>query len=55
MIDFLEDRNFSITTKKERIDNFQGYDSVISFGYAFIISKELIKSSKTPLINLHRS
>ena len=55
LIDFLEDRNFNITVQKEKVDDFEGYDSVISFGYRFIISKEQINSSKYPLINLHTS
>lgn len=55
LIDFLEDRNFKITAQKEKVDNFQGYDSVISFGYRFIISKEQINSSENPIINLHTS
>ena len=40
---------------EEKIQSTVGYDLVISYGYKHILKKELIESSKTPIVNLHIS
>jgi methionyl-tRNA formyltransferase len=54
LIEILESRGCVVThTNKKNIDT-EGYDLVISFGYRYIISNEIISKSP-PIINLHIS
>lgn len=48
-------KNFHLkqTSKKVDLKNLKKFDSIISFGYRHIISKEIIKNLKVPIINLH--
>ncbi len=43
------------TDKKITLKNLRKYDSIISFGYRYLIDKEIIKQLKIPMVNLHIS
>ena len=54
IIDALIQKNCEVTHCDSPID-FKGYDLIICFGYRHIISKKTIKSTHSPIINLHVS
>ncbi len=43
------------TDKKITLKNLKKYDSIISFGYRYLIDKEIIKQLKISIVNLHIS
>ena len=50
----LENRGCQVVHSTEKLTSTTGFDLVISFGYRYIISNEVIKNS-CPIINLHIS
>jgi folate-dependent phosphoribosylglycinamide formyltransferase PurN len=48
-------KNFYLkqTAKKIGLKDLKKFDSIISFGYRYIINKEIIKKLNVPIINLH--
>lgn len=56
MLDFLKSRYDVFQTQKRIKNKFvDNFDWVISFGYRYILSKEIINRVKKPIINLHIS
>ena len=56
LISFLKKKGFSVKQTQSKInEKINSYDLIISFGYRKIIKKEIIKSLKRPIINLHMS
>ena len=56
LISFLKKKGFSVKQTEGVINKkIHNYDLVVSFGYRKIIAKEVIKSLKRPIINLHMS
>lgn len=55
LIDFLRNKNHLVCNLKKNITSFDNFDLIISFGYQYIIKKELLKSLNRPIINLHIS
>jgi methionyl-tRNA formyltransferase len=41
------------TDRKITLKNIKKYDLIISFGYRYLLDKEIIKKLKIPIINLH--
>jgi methionyl-tRNA formyltransferase len=55
LIDDLIGKKCEVWHTDEKIQSTVGYDLVISYGYRYIIKKEVIESSKAPIVNLHIS
>ena len=55
LIDELIKKDCNVFCFKNKIENLENYDLVISFGYRHIIKKEIIEKTKIPIINLHIS
>lgn len=55
LIDELIKKDCNVFCFKNKVENFENYDLVISFGYRHIIKKEIIEKTKIPIINLHIS
>lgn len=56
VLDFLKSRYDVFQTQKRIKNKFvDNFDWVISFGYRYILSKEIINRVKKPIINLHIS
>jgi methionyl-tRNA formyltransferase len=55
LIDNLVSKKCEIWHTDEKIQSTVGYDLVISYGYKHILKKEVIESSKAPIVNLHIS
>ena len=56
MTSFLSERGKVIWTKEKfTLENVSKYDWIISYGYRHLISEEIIKYLKNPIINLHIS
>ena len=55
LLDDLVSKQCEVWHTEEKIQSTVGYDLVISYGYTHILKKEVIKSSKAPIINLHIS
>ena len=58
LINFLRSQNFKLTITNKKLSerkDLSVYDLIISFGYNHIISKNLLKKCKKPIINLHIS
>ena len=55
LVDELVSKKCEVWYTDEKIQSTVGYDLVISYGYRHILKKEIIESSKAPIINLHIS
>ena len=55
LIDDLVSKKCEVWHTDEKIQSTVGYDLVISYGYRHILKKEIIESSKAPIVNLHIS
>lgn len=55
LIDDLVSKQCEVWHTDEKIQSTVGYDLVISYGYRHILKKEIIESSKAPIVNLHIS
>ena len=55
LIDDLVSKQCEVWHTEEKIQSTVGYDLVISFGYRHILKKEVIESSRAPIVNLHIS
>ena len=55
LIEELEKLNYEVNQTNKKIESLNGFDLVISFGYKFILSRELINSAKSDIVNLHIS
>ena len=55
LLEKLRNFNCKVEHANKKINSFNGYDLVISFGYKYIISKEAIINSNCEIINLHIS
>ena len=55
LVDDLVSKKCEVWHTNEKIQSTVGYDLVISYGYRHILKKEVIESSKAPIVNLHIS
>ena len=55
LVDDLVSKKCEVWHTDEKIQSTVGYDLVISYGYRHILKKEIIESSKAPIVNLHIS
>jgi len=55
LVDDLVSKKCEVWHTDEKIQSTDGYDLVISYGYRHILKKEIIESSKAPIVNLHNS
>lgn len=55
LVDDLVNKKCEVWHIDEKIQSTVGYDLVISYGYRHILKKEIIESSKAPIVNLHIS
>jgi len=55
LVDDLVNKKCEVWHTDEKIKSTVGYDLVISYGYRHILKKEIIESSKAPIVNLHIS
>tara|TARA_B110000285_G_C15072860_1_gene588996 strand:- start:404 stop:988 length:585 start_codon:yes stop_codon:yes gene_type:complete len=57
LIDFLKKKNILVTHKNKKLSlqDVNGVDLLISFGYKYLLKKELLEKLKRPAINLHMS
>jgi len=55
LVDDLVNKECEVWHTDEKIKSTVGYDLVISYGYRHILKKEIIESSKAPIVNLHIS
>lgn len=55
LVDDLVSKKCEVWHTDEKIQSTVGYDLVISYGYRHILKKEVIESSKAPIVNLHIS
>jgi methionyl-tRNA formyltransferase len=55
LVDDLVNKKCEVWHTDEKIQSTVGYDLVISYGYRHILKKEIIESSKAPIVNLHIS
>jgi methionyl-tRNA formyltransferase len=55
LIDDLVSKKCEVWHTDEKFQSTVGYDLVISYGYRHILKKEIIESSKAPIVNLHIS
>ena len=55
LVDDLVSKKCEVWHTDEKIQSTDGYDLVISYGYRHILKKEIIESSKAPIVNLHIS
>jgi methionyl-tRNA formyltransferase len=55
LINDLVSKKCEVWHTDEKIQSTVGYDLVISYGYRHILKKEVIESSKAPIVNLHIS
>jgi methionyl-tRNA formyltransferase len=53
LIDALSANKCKIWHTEDRMQCFDSFDLVVSFGYRHIIPEELIKNTKAPIVNLH--
>ncbi|WP_420562268.1 formyltransferase family protein [Thalassobaculum sp.] len=53
LIDALSANKCKIWHTEDRMQCFDSFDIVVSFGYRYIIPEELIRNTKAPIINLH--
>jgi methionyl-tRNA formyltransferase len=55
LIDELVQAQCEVWHTEGKIQNTNGYDLVISYGYQHILKKDVIESSSAPIVNLHIS
>lgn len=51
----LEKLNYKIHHTNKKIKSLNGFDLIISFGYKYILSREIINTATSDIINLHIS
>lgn len=51
----LRDSACEIWATEKHVSTLSGYDLVVSFGYRHILTREILKSAQSPIINLHIS
>ena len=55
LIDELIEFNCEVKHTKEKIEELNDFDLIISFGYRHLINKKVLQKCKSPIINLHIS
>ncbi len=53
LISVLQMRGCSVWHAYDKINDFKGFDLIITFGYRHIIPLSVLKGTKSPIINLH--
>lgn len=55
LIDAMESEGCTVTHCDRRINDISGYDLVVSFGYRYIISSDMLSKTNGNVVNLHIS
>lgn len=53
LVGLIEDLGWQVDQTGDRVTDFSGYDLVVSFGYRYILKREMLETIGRPILNLH--